>query len=45
MGIFIMLGARIGANTAITHGQKFIRPVFIVVVIGMSINLAYHAWF
>ena len=45
MGIFIMLGASIGANTAIKHGQKFIRPVFIVVVIGMSVNLAYHAWF
>jgi len=45
MGVFIMLGAAIGANWAIKFGNRFIRPVFITVVIFMSINLAYHAWF
>lgn len=44
MGIFIMLGAWVGANWAIKLGSKFIRPVFITVVILMSINLAYQAW-
>lgn len=45
MGIFIMLGAAIGAHWAIKFGNRFIRPVFITVVISMSVNLAYHAWF
>jgi len=44
MGIFIMLGAWIGAHWAIKFGSKFIRPVFITVVILMSVNLAYQAW-
>jgi len=44
MGIFIMLGAWVGANWAIKFGGKFIRPVFITVVIIMSVNLAYQAW-
>nr|WP_220465414.1 TSUP family transporter [Colwellia sp. BRX10-3] len=44
MGIFIMLGAWVGAHWAIKFGGKFIRPVFITVVIIMSVNLAYQAW-
>ncbi|MFT6902293.1 MAG: putative membrane protein YfcA [Colwellia sp.] len=45
MGIFIMLGAGVGSHWAIKFGNRFIRPVFIVVVISMSVNLTYHAWF
>ncbi|WDD97591.1 sulfite exporter TauE/SafE family protein [Thalassomonas actiniarum] len=45
MGLFLMLGAWVGAHSAIKHGNKFIRPIFITVVILMSINLAYNAWF
>jgi len=44
MGIFIMIGAWIGARSAIKFGNKFIRPVFISVVLIMSLNLAYNAW-
>lgn len=44
MGIFIMFGAWVGAHWAIKLGNKFIRPVFIVVVMCMSINLGYQAW-
>jgi len=44
MGIFIMIGAWIGARSAIKFGNKFIRPVFISVVLLMSINLAFDAW-
>jgi len=44
MGLFMMLGAWIGARSAIKHGGKFIRPIFIITVIVMSINLAYRAW-
>ncbi|GHF98278.1 sulfite exporter TauE/SafE family protein [Thalassotalea marina] len=45
MGIFMMLGAWVGAHWAIKFGSKYIRPVFIFVVISMSINLGYQAWF
>lgn len=44
MGLFIMLGAWVGARTAIKLGSKFIRPVFITVVVIMSTNLVYNAW-
>jgi len=44
IGIFIMLGAIVGAHFAIKLGSKFIRPVFAIIVIGMSINLALQAW-
>ncbi|MFT6691364.1 MAG: putative membrane protein YfcA [Colwellia sp.] len=44
MGIFMMLGAWVGAHWAIKFGSKFIRPVFITVVILMSVNLGYQAW-
>ncbi len=44
MGIFIMFGAWVGAHWAIKFGSKFIRPVFITVVIIMSMNLGYKAW-
>ena len=44
MGVFIMIGSWVGARSAIKYGNKFIRPVFISVVLVMSINLAYNAW-
>jgi len=44
IGIFIMLGAMVGAHFAIKLGSKFIRPVFAIIVIGMAINLAIQAW-
>ena len=44
MGVFLMLGAWVGAHSAIKYGNKFIRPIFIFLVILMSCNLAYQAW-
>ena len=44
IGIFIMIGAMVGSHFAIKLGSKFIRPVFAIIVISMSINLAYQAW-
>lgn len=44
MGLFIMLGAWIGAHFAIKFGSKFIKPVFITLVIFISLNLAIKAW-
>lgn len=45
MGACLMLGAFIGAHSAIHFGAKFIRPVFIIIVVTMAINLGYQAWF
>ncbi|KGK00936.1 TSUP family transporter [Thalassotalea sp. ND16A] len=44
MGLFMLLGSWIGANSAIKYGNKFIRPIFIIVVMLMAIKLAYLAW-
>jgi len=45
MGVCLMLGAFIGAHSAIHFGAKFIRPLFIIIVVAMAINLGYNAWF
>ncbi|WP_394210562.1 TSUP family transporter [Enterovibrio calviensis] len=45
MGIFLMMGAFIGAHSAIRFGSAFIRPVFITVVVILSVKLAIDAWF
>jgi len=45
MGVCLMLGAYIGAHSAIRFGAKFIRPLFIIIVVAMAINLGYGAWF
>jgi hypothetical protein len=39
MGFFIMLGAWVGAHSAIKFGAKFIQPLFTIVVITLSIYL------
>lgn len=44
MGLFIMAGAWVGAHSAIKYGGKFIRPVFISVVLILSLKLAIDAW-
>jgi len=44
MGLFIMAGAWVGAHSAIKYGGKFIRPVFITVVLLLSLKLAMDAW-
>jgi uncharacterized membrane protein YfcA len=44
MGLCLMLGAFLGAHSAIRFGSKFIRPVFITVVIAIALRLAWQAW-
>lgn len=44
MGLFMMLGAWVGAHSAIKFGGRFIRPLFILVVVSMSAKLAFDAW-
>ncbi|KPU83451.1 membrane protein [Psychromonas sp. PRT-SC03] len=44
MGACIMIGAYLGAHSAIRFGGNFIRPIFICVVLIMSLKLGYNAW-
>lgn len=44
MGLCLMFGSVLGAKTAIHFGSKFIRPVFITVVLCISVKLAWSAW-
>ncbi|MGI0747946.1 TSUP family transporter [Pseudomonas aeruginosa] len=45
MGASLMVGAYFGARTAIGGGAKFIRPVFILVVLALTARLAWQHWF
>lgn len=45
MGLFLMIGAYTGAHSAIRFGNKFIRPLFTIVVTCMALKLAFDAWF
>ena len=44
MGVFLMLGAWLGAHSAIKFGAKVIRPVFNTVVIVLALKLIYEAY-
>lgn len=45
MGAALMVGAFLGARTAIKGGSKFIRPVFITVVLALTARLVWQHWF
>jgi uncharacterized membrane protein YfcA len=45
MGAALMVGAFLGARTAIKGGSRFIRPVFITVVLCLTVRLAWQHWF
>jgi uncharacterized membrane protein YfcA len=45
MGLGLMVGAYLGARTAIKGGSRFIRPVFILVVLALTARLAWQHWF
>jgi uncharacterized membrane protein YfcA len=44
MGIGQVVGARLGAGVVVTRGTKFIRPVFISVVVALTLKLLYDAY-
>jgi uncharacterized membrane protein YfcA len=44
MGLGQLIGARIGSRMVIARGTKFIRPVFIAVVLALTLKLAYDAY-
>jgi hypothetical protein len=43
MGVGQLIGAKIGSGMVVTRGTKFIRPVFITVVIVLALKLLYAA--
>jgi len=45
MGAGQLLGARLGSRMVVKRGTKFIRPVFIAVVLALTAKLFYGAWF
>ncbi len=45
MGICLMAGSYLGAHSAIKFGVKFIKPVFISVVLVLASKLVWDAWF
>jgi len=42
MGVGQALGARVGARMVISKGTKFIRPIFILVVLAITLKLIYE---
>ena len=44
MGLALMAGAFLGARTAIKGGNRFIRPVFIMVVLALTARLVWQHW-
>lgn len=45
VGVSLMLGAWLGAHAAIRLGSRQLRRVFVVLVLLMSLRLAWNAWF
>jgi uncharacterized membrane protein YfcA len=41
MGIGQLLGARMGARLVVARGTRFIRPIFLVVVLAITAKLLY----
>ena len=44
MGAGQLIGARIGATMVVTKGTRFIRPVFISVVVALTLKLLYDSY-
>jgi hypothetical protein len=44
MGLGQLLGARFGSKMVLARGTKFIRPVFITVVLALTTKLLYDAY-
>jgi len=44
MGLALMLGAYMGAHSAIRGGARFIRPVFLTVVLALTARLVWQHW-
>jgi uncharacterized membrane protein YfcA len=44
MGLGQWLGARLGSRMVVRRGTRFIRPIFISVVLAITLKLVYEHW-
>ena len=44
MGVGQLLGARLGSQMVVTRGTKFIRPIFLTVVLAVTLKLLYATY-
>ena len=44
MGAGELIGAKIGSGMVVSRGTKFIRPIFLTMVIALALKLSYDAW-
>jgi uncharacterized protein len=44
MGVGQLIGAKLGSQMVIRRGTRFIRPIFITVVLAITLKLLYYAW-
>ena len=44
MGFGQLLGARLGSRLVIAKGARFIRPIFISMVLALTLKLLYDAY-
>jgi hypothetical protein len=44
MGVGQLLGARFGSKMVLARGTRFIRPVFITIVLALTARLLYDAY-
>jgi uncharacterized membrane protein YfcA len=44
MGIGQLLGARVGSRMVVTRGTRFIRPIFLTMVLALTLKLLYDAF-
>jgi len=44
MGAGQLVGAQLGSRTVVKHGAKFIRPIFIAVVLALAGKLVWQAF-
>jgi uncharacterized membrane protein YfcA len=44
MGAGQFIGARLGSHMVVTRGTQFIRPVFLLMVLAVTLKLLYDAW-
>jgi uncharacterized membrane protein YfcA len=44
MGLVQWLGARLGAGMVLSRGTRFIRPVFLTVVLALTLKLLIQYW-
>ena len=42
IGCFMVLGAQLGAKAALKKGSKLIKPIFVVMSLGVALKMLYN---